>query len=210
MIQLTNITKIYNKHKVLENFSLHIREKERVVLLAKSGFGKSTLLKIIAGLESIESGSIILDGKRVTDAKRVLVAPHARGVGMVFQDLALWPHLNVKENIALSLKIQNISKKERDYKVQKILKSVNLQGFERKRVDELSGGERQRVALARTLVTQPKIILMDEPLSSLDDTLNVQIREEIVKLQEYYNFTLLYVTHNKQEAEYIATRIVRL
>ncbi len=208
MIKLTNITKIYNNRKVFENFSLHIQAKERVVLFAKSGFGKSTLLKIIAGLESIESGSVILDGLKVTDAKKIVVEPHERGLGMVFQDLALWPHLNVEENIALSLKIQKVVPKQREKKVKETLQSVGLQGFELKRVDELSGGERQRVALARTLIMRPKIILMDEPLSSLDNELNIQIREEILRLQKSYGFTLVYVTHNKEEAEYLATRIV--
>ena len=210
MIELKNITKTYKNKKIFDNFSLSISAGERVVLFAASGSGKTTLLHIIAGLEGIDSGSVVLDGVTVTEANKIIVAPHLRDIGMVFQDLALWPHLNVAQNIQLALKVKKIPKQTREKQTQEILQKLGLEGFEKKRVHELSGGEQQRVALARTLVLKPKIILMDEPLSSLDKALNIALREEILRLQKLYKFTLVYVTHNEEEAHFLATKIIHL
>ncbi len=210
MIRIENLSKIYNNEKIFENFSLIIERGERIVLFAKSGSGKTTLLRMIAGLEACAAGRILLDDVLLTEEKKIIVPPEQRGIGMVFQDLALWPHLRVGENITLALKVKGMRAKERQLALEMMLQKVGLEGFADKKVYELSGGEQQRVALARTLIVKPKIILMDEPLSSLDRELALMLRAEILQLQQEYGFTLLYVTHNKEEAEFLATRIIEL
>ena len=208
MIEIQNATKFYNKQKVLDNFSLKIENAQRVVLFGRSGSGKTTLLRVIAGLETLDSGKIYINNILVTDGKKILVEPHLRDIGMVFQDLALWPHLNVAQNIEFALKIKKISKESRKEIVVEILEKMNLSGFAHKKVYELSGGEQQRVALARVLVLRPSIILMDEPLSSLDYDLNLKMRAEILNLQREFSFTLVYVTHNRDEALFLSNRII--
>lgn len=208
MINIKNITKQYTKNKILENFSLHVEQGSRVVLFGASGSGKSTLLRIIAGLENIDDGEIYIDSKLVSKKNEIIIQADKREIGFVFQDLALWPHLNVAQNIEFGLKIKKVDKEDRVEKVKEILKKVNLSGFESREISQLSGGQKQRVALARTLVVNPKIILMDEPLSSLDYELNTQLRQEILSLQKEFKFTLVYVTHNKEEAEFLADNIL--
>ncbi len=208
MIEIQNATKFYKKQKVLDNFSLKIENAQRVVLFGRSGSGKTTLLRVIAGLETLDSGKIYINNILVTDGKKILVEPHLRDIGMVFQDLALWPHLNVAQNIEFALKIKKIPKESRKKIVVEILEKMNLSGFAHKKVYELSGGEQQRVALARVLVLRPSIILMDEPLSSLDYDLNLKMRAEILNLQREFNFTLVYVTHNRDEALFLSNRII--
>jgi ABC-type Fe3+/spermidine/putrescine transport system ATPase subunit len=152
-------------------------------------------------------GKVLIEGKVVSKDGQIIVPPHQRDVAMVFQDLALWSHMNVYENIAFGLKIKKVPSKERKVKVTQMLSLVGLSGHENKRIDQLSGGEQQRVALARALILSPKIVLMDEPLSSLDQALNQRLRKEIVRLQEKFGFTLVYVTHNEEEAREISTEI---
>ena len=209
MIEIQNATKVYKKRKVLDDFSLKIENAQRVVLFGASGSGKTTLLRVIAGLETLDSGKIYINNILVTDGKKIIVEPHLRDLGMVFQDLALWPHMNVEENIEFGLKIQKIPKESRKKIVVEILEKMNLSGFGLKKVYELSGGEQQRIALARVLVLKPKIILMDEPLSSLDYDLNLKLRDEILDLQKEFSFTLVYVTHNKDEALFLSNRIIK-
>ncbi len=187
---------------------LKIEAKERVVIVGASGSGKTTLLRLIAGFETPQSGEIYIDGALVTQDETIMIEPEKRGVGMVFQSLALWPHMNVEENIAFGLKMQGIAKKIRSEKVKAMLDMVGLVGYEGRKIQTLSGGEQQRVALARSLVLSPKVLLMDEPLSSLDSALNARLRGEIVRLQEQLGFTLIYVTHNKEEAQEVATRLI--
>ena len=208
MINMKNITKKYDNIKVLDNFSLHVEQGKRVVLFGASGSGKSTLLRVIAGLETVDDGVVYIDDRLVSEKNNIIIEADKRGIGFVFQDLALWPHLNVEQNIEFGLKIKKLAKNERKQKVKEILKKVNLSGFESREISQLSGGQKQRVALARTLVVNPKIILMDEPLSSLDNELNLQLRQEILSLQEEFKFTLVYVTHNKEEAEFLADVIL--
>lgn len=210
MIKLKNITKQYDSKKLFYNFSLDIKAGEKIVILGVSGSGKSTFLRLIAGLEKVDSGEIYLDNKLVSKDDSILVDTDKRDIGFVFQDLALWPHFNVFQNIEFGLKIKKIPKQKRVELVKSILEKVNLRGFENRAIDELSGGQKQRVALARTLVVKPKIVLMDEPLSSLDKDLNLQILDEIFTLQKELNFTLLYVTHNKSEADFLADRVVTI
>ena len=210
MITLKNITLVQSQKIILKDFNLDIKAKERVVILGESGSGKTTVLRLIAGFITPDKGEVVIDAKRVAKEGHILVEPQQRDISMVFQDFALWPHLNVGENIAFGLKMHNIPKKERHKKVQEMLNLLGLTGYENRHIDALSGGERQRVALARALVLSPKILLMDEPLSNLDSKRNKILRKEIIKLQESLGFTLVYVTHNHEEAEEIATRLVWL
>ena len=208
MITLKHITMIQNNKKVLEDFTLEIKAKERVVILGESGSGKTTILRLIAGFIAPDKGEIRIDHTIVANEGEILSPPHERNISMVFQDLALWPHMSVGENVSFGLKIHGFSKEARIKKVKEMLKLVGLLDYESRHIDVLSGGERQRVALARALALSPKILLMDEPLSSLDTKRNKILRKEIIKLQEKLGFTLVYVTHNQEEANEIATRLI--
>jgi len=210
MIELKDITLIRDNRFIFEAFNLTISNKERLVIMGESGSGKSTLLRLIAGFITPSHGEITINNKSVTHNTRIEVEPHQRDIGMIFQDLALWPHLSVSGNIAFGLKIQKTSKSEQKHKVTEMLHLVGLDGYEDRVIDSLSGGEQQRVALARALVLSPKILLMDEPLSSLDIKRNKILRQEIVRLQEKLGFTLVYVTHNQEEAQAIGTNILNL
>ncbi len=207
MISLQKVSVIYEEKTVLKEINMQIPKKERLVILGASGSGKSTLLRVIAGFIAPMRGEVLIEGKVVSKDGQIIVPPHQRDVAMVFQDLALWSHMNVYENIAFGLKIKKVPSKERKVKVTQMLSLVGLSGHENKRIDQLSGGEQQRVALARALILSPKIVLMDEPLSSLDQALNQRLRKEIVRLQEKFGFTLVYVTHNEEEAREIGTGI---
>ncbi len=210
MIRLKKLSFSYENKNILDAIDLDVKAGERLVLLGGSGSGKTTILRLIAGFMAPGSGEIEIDAKLVSKEGRVIVPPYQRNVTMVFQDLALWPHMSVGENIAFGLKMHKIPAKEREEKVRSFLVLVGLPGYENKSVEALSGGEQQRVALARALVLSPKVVLMDEPLSSLDEALNQRLRKEIVALQEKLGFTLVYVTHNKEEAQEIAERIVEV
>lgn len=210
MIICRNLSLHFDGKHVLNELDLEISDGERLVVLGVSGSGKSSLLRLIAGLIAPTSGEILIDNALASESGKVLIPPHKRGVSMVFQDLALWPHMNVAENIAFALKMHKVPKKERIRKVEEMLKLVGLEGYGKRHIDQLSGGEQQRVALARALVLSPKTVLMDEPLSSLDRTLNRHLRKEIVRLQKLFGFTLLYVTHSEEEAAEIGTRIISI
>ncbi|WP_353662379.1 ABC transporter ATP-binding protein [Hydrogenimonas sp. SS33] len=210
MIELKDVTKRYGDVTVLENFSLKVERGERLAVVGPSGCGKTTLLRLIAGFEAPQRGEVRLQGRPVAAEGAILVPPEKRGVGMVFQDLALWPHMRVFDNIAFGLKMRGLSKKEIAKRVGKWLEAVGLEGLERRYPAQLSGGQRQRVALARALATEPSVLLMDEPLSSLDETLRGRLAGLIVELQQKRGFTLLYVTHDRREVETIATRVYRM
>ena len=210
MIQFRNVSFSYEENIILKDININIPAKERLVILGSSGSGKTSLLRLIAGFNTPASGEIEIDGKLVAGERKCIVTPEKREVAMVFQDLALWPHMNVSENIAFGLKIRKIPKKRRDEKVKEMLSLVGLSGYEKRNIEQLSGGQQQRVALARALILSPKVLLMDEPLSSLDDTLNRKLRKEIIRLQEKFGFTLVYVTHNAEEAEEIGRRVITL
>ncbi|WP_236579152.1 ABC transporter ATP-binding protein [Hydrogenimonas urashimensis] len=205
MIQLKNVTFRYRGRRLFEDFSLDVRERQRLVILGPSGSGKTTLLRLIAGFCAPEKGAILLKGRPVAIDGKILVPPEKRHLGMVFQDLALWPHMSVEENVGFGLKIRGVEKKERKERVDAMLRRVGLAGYGPQKPSELSGGEQQRVALARALILEPEILLMDEPLSSLDTALSHRLAQEIVQLQERLGFTLLYVTHQEKEAKIIAT-----
>jgi len=210
MIELKNITLKQHQKTIFENFNLNIKAKERLVILGESGSGKSTLLRLIAGLLAPQKGSLSINGITMSQENKILIPPHERSLTMIFQDLALWSHLTVEGNIEYGLKIQKVAKKIRQEKVKSYLKLVGLSGYEKRSIETLSGGEQQRVAIARALVLSPKILLMDEPFSSLDEERNHALCDEIVTLQETLGFTLIHVTHNQKEAERIGTRVMRL
>jgi len=207
---LDSVRKTYGKEVVLDGMNLEIEAGERIVLLGASGCGKTTVLRLVAGFATPDKGRIILNGEVVAENRSLLRQPEQRNLGLVFQDLALWPHLSVKGNVEFGLKARSIPRDQRDERIAKTLNMVGLEGVMDKKPGELSGGQQQRVALARVLVLEPPLILMDEPLSSLDTQLNVRLRREIIQLQEKLGFTLLYVTHNEAEAQEIATRIVKV
>ncbi len=210
MIKCKDITVKRNKKYIFKDFYLEVKAKERLVVVGNSGVGKSTLLRVIAGFIAPDRGKIYIDNQLVTEDRDIIIPPNRRGVGMIFQDLALWPHLNVEGNIEFGLKIKKVSKLKRKEIVENMLSMVGLQGYENRSIETLSGGEKQRVALARTVALSPKIILMDEPLSSLDKSQNIKLRQQIIKLQENLKFTLIYVTHNEDEVKDIATDILYL
>lgn len=210
IIELKSLSKSYNRKAVVDELSLVVERGERLVILGPSGCGKSTVLRLIAGLIAPDSGSISVDGRLVSAEGKIIVPPERRNVGMVFQDLALWPHLTVEGNIGLGLKSQGVLASERQRRISEALALVKLDSYMAARPGELSGGQQQRVALARALVLQPSALLMDEPLSNLDEELNLHLRSEIIRLHQQLGFTLIYVTHNRAEAGDIATRLATM
>lgn len=204
-VTLKNVTKIYNKKKVIDNIDLEIKDKEFVVLVGASGCGKSTLLRMIAGLEEITDGEIYIGDKKVND-----VHPKDRDIAFVFQSYALYPHMTVRENIAFGLKMRKVDKATIEKKVLEAAKILDLGEYLDRKPKQLSGGQRQRVALGRAIVRNPKVFLMDEPLSNLDAKLRVQMRSEIKKLHEKLQTTFIYVTHDQTEALTMGDRVVVL
>jgi len=204
-VVLKNVTKIYDKKKVIDSVDLTIKDKEFIVLVGASGCGKSTLLRMIAGLEDITAGEIFIDDKKVND-----IQPKDRDIAFVFQSYALYPHMTVRENIAFGLKMRKVDKKTIEKKVMEAAEILDLTEYLDRKPKQLSGGQRQRVALGRALVRNPKVFLMDEPLSNLDAKLRVQMRSEIKKLHERLQTTFIYVTHDQTEALTMGDRIVVL
>ena len=204
-VVLKNITKIYDKKKVIDNVSLEIKDKEFIVLVGASGCGKSTLLRMIAGLENITDGEIFIGDNKVND-----VHPKDRDIAFVFQSYALYPHMTVRENIAFGLKMRKVDKTTIEKKVQEAAEILDLGEYLDRKPKQLSGGQRQRVALGRAIVRNPKVFLMDEPLSNLDAKLRVQMRTEIKKLHEKLQTTFIYVTHDQTEALTMGDRVVVL
>lgn len=210
MIEFRSVCKEYQGRRVIDALSLKIEAKERVVLFGPSGCGKSTILHLIAGLIAPDEGDILINEELVATAKNNLREPAQRGVGMVFQDFALWPHMTVHENIEFGLEAKRIPKYKRNQRVKEMVDLVGLNDYLNAKPHELSGGQQQRVALARALAVAPSIVLMDEPLSNLDHALNIQLRGEILRLHNDLGFTLVYVTHNYDEAEALGARIIFL
>jgi multiple sugar transport system ATP-binding protein len=203
-LKLDHIYKVYdNKVTAVEDFNLHIQDKEFIVFVGPSGCGKSTTLRMIAGLEEISKGDFYIDGKRVND-----VPPKDRDIAMVFQNYALYPHMTVYDNMAFGLKLRKFPKDEIDRRVQEAAKILGLEPYLDRKPKALSGGQRQRVALGRAIVRDAKVFLMDEPLSNLDAKLRVQMRAEIAKLHRRLDTTTIYVTHDQTEAMTMATRLV--
>ena len=204
-IELKNIEKSYGKNKVINNFDIKINDGEFVVLVGPSGCGKSTLLRMISGLESVDIGEIYLDNKLINN-----LIPSKREIAMVFQSYALYPHMNVFENMAFGLKMEKISKSEINQKVNNAAATLQIEDLLERKPKQLSGGQRQRVAIGRAITRSPKVFLFDEPLSNLDAALRSEMRVEISKLHKKMNSNIIYVTHDQVEAMTLADRIVVL
>ena len=202
-IELKKVYKAFGATKVLQDFNLTFEKGKFTTLLGASGCGKTTILRLIAGLEDLDQGQILCDGKDISR-----LPPQQRGVGIVFQSYALFPHLTVGENVAFGLKMQETHSSDIAEKVSQALKMVELEGFEHRRIEQLSGGQQQRVALARALVIAPQILLFDEPLSNLDTNLRRTMREMIRHLQQKLGITVLYVTHDQTEAFAVSDAVV--
>lgn len=199
---LERVTKRYGKVRAMDEVSLTVRKGELFTLLGPSGCGKSTTLRVIAGLELPDEGRIYLDGEDITYKK-----PNERNVIMMFQNYALWPHMTVYDNIAYGLRLRRLSEAEVSKRVKWALEMLGLEGMEQRYPLQLSGGQQQRVALARAVVLEPKVLLLDEPLSNLDAKLRMRVRDEIVDLQRRLGITVIYVTHDQEEAMSISDRI---
>ncbi len=201
-IEVVDVHKRFGKTVALRGVSLSIREGELFAILGPSGCGKTTLLRVIAGFEQPDEGRVLIGGQDVTD-----LPPDKRGTVMVFQNWALWPHMTVYENIAFGLKLRKLPKTEIEERVRWVLELLGLKGLENRYPSQLSGGQQQRVALARALVVKPRVLLLDEPLSNLDAKLRLKLRAELRKLQRQLGITMVYVTHDQEEAMSLADRI---
>lgn len=203
IIELHNISKTYDDNTVLDKLSLDIKKNEFLTLLGPSGCGKTTTLKIIAGFEYADEGQVLFEGKEMNN-----LPPYERQVNTVFQKYALFPHMNIYENIAFGLKIKKMPKEEIDKKVKEMLKLVALEGFENRKVDSLSGGQQQRIAIARALVNEPKVLLLDEPLGALDLKLRQEMQIELKRMQQKLGITFIFVTHDQEEALSMSDTII--
>lgn len=202
-VKLENVSKIYdNGYKAVKDMDLDIKDKEFVVLVGPSGCGKSTTLRMIAGLEDISQGELLIDDKIIND-----VSSKDRDIAMVFQSYALYPHMTIRENMGFALKMKKLKKDQIKTKVEEIAKTLKLEDLLDRKPAQLSGGQRQRVALGRAMVRNPKVFLLDEPLSNLDAKLRVEMRTEIVRLHEKLDTTFIYVTHDQIEAMTMGDRI---
>lgn len=205
-LEMKNVTVGYDrKTNVLENFSIRVEKGEFVSLLGASGSGKTTTLRTIAGFLPIKSGELLIRGKLYNK-----IPPNRRNIGIVFQNYALFPHLNAFENVAFGLKLRKMSKDEIERKVRRALELVGLSGFENRLPSQLSGGQQQRVAIARAIVIEPDLLLMDEPLSNLDAKLRIEMRSELRRLQKELGITTIYVTHDQAEAIALSDKIALL
>ncbi len=203
LITLEHISKTYDNHIVLDDLNLEIHENSFVTLLGPSGCGKTTTLRIIGGFETPDQGKVIFDGRDITD-----LAPNKRQLNTVFQKYALFTHMNIAENIAFGLRIKNKSESYIKDKIKYALKLVNLEGFEERMPDSLSGGQQQRIAIARAIVNEPKVLLLDEPLGALDLKLRKDMQYELKRLKEELGITFIYVTHDQEEALTMSDHIV--
>lgn len=203
LIELIDISKSFDKELVLDEFDLSIKENEFITLLGPSGCGKTTTLRILGGFETPDTGKVMFKGEDITS-----LAPNKRHINTVFQKYALFPNMNIAENIAFGLKISSKSKDYIKDKVEYALKLVNLSGYEKRKVDSLSGGQQQRIAIARAIVNEPKVLLLDEPLGALDLKLRQEMQYELIRLKNELGITFLYVTHDQEEALTMSDKVV--
>ena len=203
LIRLRDLCMAFDDELVLDNINLYINDSEFLTLLGPSGCGKTTTLRIIGGFTTPTSGDVTFDGVRIND-----VPPHKRQINTVFQKYALFPHLDVFENIAFGLRIAKVPQDEVEQRVTEMLEVVSLKGFEQRRVDQLSGGQQQRVAIARALVNRPKVLLLDEPLGALDLRLRKDMQNELKRIQQQMGITFIYVTHDQEEALTMSDTVV--
>lgn len=206
-LQLIEVTKRFGDSEVVDCVSLDVAEGEVLALLGASGSGKTTTLRLIAGLEKPDAGEIWIAGQKVAERGRNLVPPRARGIGFIFQDLALWPHLTVTGNLDFVLGSAGVPKRERRQRIDEILRLVRIEPFACRYPSQLSGGEQQRAAIARALIANPRLLLLDEPMSSLDSPLKAELSADLIKLQRLLRITTIYITHDQTEAVAFAHRI---
>jgi len=209
-ISVRNVTKRFASHVALDSVTLKVAPSESVVILGPSGCGKTTLLRLMAGLEVPDTGEIWLGDVQAAGPGRSLIPPYRRRIGFVFQDLALWPHLTVRGNLQFVLDALGLPRNQRNRRIGDALKLVRIEGFGGRYPHELSGGEQQRVALARALVGEPSPLLLDEPLSSLDAELRAAMRAELARLQRTLALTMVYVTHDREDAAVLADRVIEM
>ncbi len=210
LLSLTNVTKRFPTHQAVDSVSLEVVAGDAIVILGPSGCGKTTLLRLIAGLEVPDSGEIWLAGAQAAGAGRSMMPAHERGIGFVFQDLALWPHLTVQRNLNFVLESVKVPRADRAARALEALKLVRIEQLSSRYPHQLSGGEQQRVALARALVGQPRVLLLDEPFSSLDPELRDALRSELARLQRTLQVTTVYVTHDQGDAAILADRVIEM
>lgn len=203
IIELKNLTKVYDGETVVDGIDLYIKENEFVTMLGPSGCGKTTTLRMIGGFVAPDGGDLYFNGEDLA-----VIPPYKRQINTVFQKYALFPHLNVYDNIAFGLKLKKLPKEEIDKKVKRMLKLVNLEGFEKRKIDAMSGGQQQRIAIARALVNEPKVLLLDEPLGALDLKLRKEMQIELKEMQQELGITFIYVTHDQEEALTMSDTIV--
>jgi len=203
IVEIKNIVKSFDDLEVLKNISLYINQNEFVTLLGPSGCGKTTLLRLIGGFESQDSGSILFNGKALKE-----IPPYERQINTVFQNYALFPHLNVFDNISFGLKIKKMNKEDINKEVKAALKMVKLEGYEQRRINQLSGGQQQRVAIARAIINKPKLLLLDEPLGALDLKLRQDMQYELKEMQKALGISFVFVTHDQEEALTMSDTVV--
>ena len=209
-VSLAHVTKRLGSHQALTDVSLDVLSGTAVVVLGPSGCGKTTLLRLLAGLETPDAGTIAIHGTLVAEPGRNLVPPYMRGLGFVFQDLALWPHMTVAEHLAFVLGSMRVPRAQRGTRTQRTLELVRIAQLGSRHPHQLSGGEQQRVALARALVSQPRLLLLDEPFSSLDTELRATLRAELDRLRRDLQVAMVYVTHHREDATVLADQVVEM
>jgi iron(III) transport system ATP-binding protein len=209
-LRIVGVTKRYGPHAVVDDLSLDVAAHESIVLVGPSGCGKTTLLRLIAGLDVPDEGEVWLDRRLVARGGCSLVPPHQRGIGFVFQDLALWPHLTVRGSLFFVMDSAGVTKSERSKRIVRVLELVRIAELADRYPHQLSGGEQQRAAIARALVSEPRLLLLDEPFSSLDSDLRGVLRAELRELRRTLGLTTVYVTHDKGDAHELADRVVTI
>ncbi|HSC28297.1 MAG TPA: ABC transporter ATP-binding protein [Vicinamibacterales bacterium] len=209
-VAVRNVTKRFASHQALDSVTLDVTASESVVIFGPSGCGKTTLLRLLGGLDVPDDGEIWLGGVQVAGPGRSLLPPYRRRIGFVFQDLALWPHLTVSGNLEFVVDTLKVPRSERHRRIDDALRLVRIDGFAARYPHELSGGEQQRLALARALVGSPRLLLLDEPLSSLDAELRAAMRTELARLQKALALTTIYVTHDREDAAVLADRVIEM
>jgi len=206
-LEIKNLTKSFNKKEIVRGISFEVEKGQLLALLGPSGCGKTTTLRIIAGLETPDDGEIWIEGALASHGRKMVISQKHRHIGMVFQDLALWPHMTVYDNIEFGLTANRLAKAERREKIEAVLNTVNMGKFAREYPGKLSGGQQQLIAIARAIVTEPKLLLMDEPLSNIDVKLREDIRQEIKRIQLETQITTVYVTHDQEDAFLLANKV---
>lgn len=209
-VRVSGVVKRFGARVALDRISLDVASSESIVVFGPSGCGKTTLLRLIAGLEAPDEGDIWLDGVQAARGGRNLVPPYERGLGMVFQDLALWPHLTIGEHLRFVLQAARVPKNAWNDRTHDTLTLVRIGTLADRYPHQLSGGEQQRAALARALIVRPRALLLDEPFSSLDDELRASLRDELMRLRRELQLTMISVTHHRDDAEVLADRIIRM